>query len=495
MVAARVLVIDLNNFARYPTIPIGYIASILRSAGCDVEVFSPLSAGVKGVVREKPLRRWSLLEANLRMRSAFSISPLTRVLRRSLARLAGSQLLRRIDRIHRRIIDRLDRGRFDCVLISTYLMYRNLCERIAGSCKERGVPVIIGGPYFVQAEVARCWLPMSGVAAIAASEVELRLPAIVEGLVDRSSLGSQPGLWMTDDEGHLIGGPTAPLTDLDRLPFPDYSDFPWQLYPNRIIPIISGRGCGWGVCKFCSDVTSTAGRSFRSRSPGKVLEEIGYQSARHDARLFVLTDLKLNSEPVMWESIIGGFRTACQEGRWICSMHMGKGPGVVPTGAEWEAARASGLVRITTGLESGSQRVLDLMSKGTSLERVSSAIRGASDAGISVRATMIVGYPGEEEGDVRESARFLRDHFHAIDRVLVNRFQVMTGTPMEREILKYPNGIKVLKSSHEIALLEHTNEQYRSKAYRRSVYDLLAAAHQINAKSLKPAAKDFLGVM
>jgi radical SAM superfamily enzyme YgiQ (UPF0313 family) len=73
--------------------------------------------------------------------------------------------------------------------------------------------------------------------------------------------------------------------DLDQLPFPDYSDFPWQSYPNRIIPMISGRGCGWGVCKFCSDVTSTAGRSYRSRSPGNVREEIRYQADRYQASI------------------------------------------------------------------------------------------------------------------------------------------------------------------------------------------------------------------
>src|SRR6187431_2486734 len=48
----RTLVVDLNNFARYPTIAVGYLVSALRKAGHEVNVFSPLAHGVPGVYRE-----------------------------------------------------------------------------------------------------------------------------------------------------------------------------------------------------------------------------------------------------------------------------------------------------------------------------------------------------------------------------------------------------------------------------------------------------------
>ena len=113
------------------------------------------------------------------------------------------------------------------------------------------------------------------------------------------------------------------LTDLDRLPFPDYSQFPWSKYPNTIVPIITGRGCGWGVCTFCSDVTSTAGRTFRSRSPENVLAELSYQNRRHGAKLFVFTDLKLNSDLNVWRALGREFQTAVPGARWIGAVHVG----------------------------------------------------------------------------------------------------------------------------------------------------------------------------
>jgi hypothetical protein len=54
----RILVVDLNNFARYPTIAVGYLASILRGGGEHVTVFSPLAYGVPGVPREMRETTW-----------------------------------------------------------------------------------------------------------------------------------------------------------------------------------------------------------------------------------------------------------------------------------------------------------------------------------------------------------------------------------------------------------------------------------------------------
>ena len=46
MSAPRVLLVDLNNFARYPSVAIGYLSAILKKGGYAVEVFAPLSTGL-----------------------------------------------------------------------------------------------------------------------------------------------------------------------------------------------------------------------------------------------------------------------------------------------------------------------------------------------------------------------------------------------------------------------------------------------------------------
>ena len=62
----RVLIVDLNNFARYPTLAVGLLTAILRQHSFNVTVFSPLSTGITGVQREPRPRPWGPLTEQLR---------------------------------------------------------------------------------------------------------------------------------------------------------------------------------------------------------------------------------------------------------------------------------------------------------------------------------------------------------------------------------------------------------------------------------------------
>jgi hypothetical protein len=54
----RALVIDLNNFSRYPTLPVGLLVAVLRSSGIEVDVLSPLARGVQGYPRLTRATPW-----------------------------------------------------------------------------------------------------------------------------------------------------------------------------------------------------------------------------------------------------------------------------------------------------------------------------------------------------------------------------------------------------------------------------------------------------
>ena len=71
----RVLIVDLNNFARYPTVAVGYLVAVLRQAGMHVDVLSPLGHGISGVARESRPRPWHRLEQQLRYATAVSRTP------------------------------------------------------------------------------------------------------------------------------------------------------------------------------------------------------------------------------------------------------------------------------------------------------------------------------------------------------------------------------------------------------------------------------------
>jgi hypothetical protein len=137
-------------------------------------------------------------------------------------------------------------------------------------------------------EVAGEWLDIPGLTAIAGAEVDLTLPEIVATIVHGGDLAQHRGMFLPDGRR----GPVAPpLQRLERLPVPDFDDFPWDRYPGRVIPIMTGRGCSWGRCQFCSDVVTANGRGFRSRP----LDELSEQSRRYNSRDVIFLGIKLNS--------------------------------------------------------------------------------------------------------------------------------------------------------------------------------------------------------
>lgn len=489
---AKVLIVDLNNFSMYPTIAVGYLVSALRTSGHEVSVFSPLSLGINGVVREPKQKPWSLLKEKAKFSTALSSSKIVKGFRNKLKEWNSPDLSHEIERISQEF-EAVLKQEHDVVLVSTYLMYFPLCEKIGEICSKNKVPLLIGGPYFSQHDVAKYWMGIKGLTALVGGEVELQINDIIQRIIEKKELNGISGIW--DSNG---GTTAAPLRNLNDIPFPDYTDFPWQKYPNKIIPLISGRGCGWGKCTFCSDITSSAGRTFRQRSVGNVTDELRHQSEKHDAKMFVFTDLKLNSDTEFWNGLISKFQSAVPNASWIASVHIGNGTGEFLDQEKLDKARAAGAVRLTTGLESGSQRILDKMNKGTQKNNVSSFLKSATQAGISVRTTMILGYPGETADDVLETCDFVTEHQDSIERISLNRFQIMTGTIVDKAIRTNPEeyqDLGELNHDHRMAQTQHQFGHEKGKAYKKAVFKLLEAVHAVNKKDLMPSARAFEGVM
>ena len=489
---ARVLLVDLNNFSRFPTLPVGLMAAVLRREGHEVEVLSPFAVGVPGLPRAARAKPWGYWDERLRWWSATTPSRSVRNLRRAIGRMRPHQRGARSERMLGAFEAALDR-RPAIVLISSYLMYHEAIERLCARALARGIPVVLGGPAFHEEETRRGWLAIPGLTGVFAGEAEgslqALLSAVLEGAPDPPGF-SRPGL--------PDGGLAEPLADLDALPFPDYADFPWDRYPNRIVSMLTARGCGWGVCKFCSDVVTVSGRTYRSRSLDDVLGELAHHRERHATSLFCFSDLKLNSDLALWRGLHERFAAVVPDAKWTCAVHVGprEDEGLRPE--DLRAARAAGLVRITTGLESGSRRLLDSMRKGTAPERLEEFLAAAHAAGISTRMTAFTGYPGEEPTDVDATTRFLERSGRHIERVHLSRLLVQAGTPLEGDLRDgrlEGDGIEVLEERPLFAETGHVDRNVTDGHRKRSIARLLRAVHAINRRPVRDAARELEGAM
>lgn len=485
-----VVIVDLNNFSTFPTLAIGLLVAALRNAGLTVQLVSPLAHDVPAAERERAETAIDQIIRRLHQSTRPSLRRL-----RDLARSCRSYWQ---NRPHPRVIAEVGRaleGRPDALLISAYLQHYRTVVEIGKLAAAHGVPMMVGGPMFNQVETASVWRRVPGLVALIGAEADLIVPDIVNAVCGGGDLLGFAGVVLPDGRRSAAA---PPLRQLDRVPVPDFSDFPWDRYRMRVVPLMAGRGCQWNRCNFCSDIVSVSGRTFRSRSVETVLHEIREQARRHQTTNFLFLDLKLNSSPAMFRGIVEGIQSSVRGAEWIGTVHVDQRADNGLSRADLRAAVASGMRRVSFGLESGSQRMLDLMEKGCRVETNSQFIREAYEAGLSVRATMFKGYPGETAEDLEQTADFLNRHREWLDRVRFNDFSIQAGTPIYAAVTddpdQYPD-IMVRRLEHRDARALYIARHTTSPAYRRAKAAVSEAVFAINRRRLRSAARAFDGLM
>lgn len=488
--ALRVLMVDLNNFTTFPTLAIGLLVAGLRNEGHQVRVMCPLAHDVPAVEREYCETRWD----DLRRRAHLSTATPLKAMRD----LAAWLHRWRAERPHPRVLAEtrreLDR-KPDVLLLSAYLQHYNSVREIARMARERGIPVLLGGPMFNLPETAAIWARIDGINAVVGGEADLSISAMVRTLCTGGDLLRFPGVVLPDGRR---GSPAPPLRPLDDIPIPDFSDFPWDRYPHPVIPMMTGRGCQWDKCLFCSDVISANGRSFRTRSVETVLIEMQELSRRHGTANFVFLDLKLNSYPDMFRGLAEGVQRYVQGAEWVGTVHVDLRPDNGLSRHDLEAAVRGGMRRISFGLESGSQRMLDRMAKGTSVEANAAFIRDAHAAGLSIRCSMFRGFPGETAEDMAATADFLEAHAPYLDRIRFVDFKLGQGTPIHQAVLARSEVAARITAEHmdaRRARVTFFNPEGRDRAYRRAKARALETVFQINRRHLRETARQFDGIM
>jgi hypothetical protein len=220
------------------------------------------------------------------------------------------------------------------------------------------------------------------------------------------------------------------------------------------------------------------------------------QAHRHATANFLFLDLKLNSNPSLFRGIAEHARKVVPGAQWIGTVHVDLRPDNGLSREDLRAAAAGGMRRVSFGLESGSQRLLDLMKKGGSVEANSRFIREAYDAGISIRCTMFQGYPGEAADDLQRTARFLEDHQPYLDRVRFNDFSVLENTPIWHQVHAGSTpGMKIIAPQPTLGKVRYQNLGTQGREYRRANARLLQAVYSINRRRVRQEAQVFDGMM
>lgn len=231
------------------------------------------------------------------------------------------------------------------------------------------------------------------------------------------------------------------ISDLDLIPHPARHLLPIKSYGYDIgegsaTTIITSRGCAFS-CVFCSkDVWQ---RSMRFHSVDYVTEELKKIISEYGIRYFLFLDDAINLKR---DRILA-----------LCAK-------IKPLGIKWrcyaraelnakeviDAMKEAGCVEIGVGIESGSQKILDIVGKGSTVKKNTSFVRDCQEAGIAVNAFIMIGLPGETHETVEETKRWMEEL--RPDKFGFNIFMPYAGTPVCRNPQNYDLVIYDIPEEH-----------------------------------------------
>lgn len=266
-------------------------------------------------------------------------------------------------------------------------------------------------------------------------EGETALLGLLEYLGNQSQIEKVPNLFFKKNNEWLYNNNIS-VEKVQELPIPNYDGFPLDAYlaPQPILSVEPGRGCYYRKCTFCNQHSIHKGH-FNIRNIDSILDQIRVLKNKYKSNHFNLSNegipvrhlkklaLKLIEEEIniYWYA---GARLSDKLDLETC-----------------QTLYRSGCRKLLFGLESGNQRILDLMKKNVNIEDVPEIFRNCKNAGINIVTYLMIGFPTEEESEMDDTTNFIIKN---IPNVLPNGFvfyisvfQAMIDSPILNLLSQY----------------------------------------------------------
>lgn len=333
-------------------------------------------------------------------------------------------------------------------------------------------------------------------------EAEQTLAELVDALeAKKQDFLGIPGIAFKKSEAIIITVRRNVMKDLDSLPLPawDLVDLPayrdmWLEHAGYFsINIGTTRGCPF-KCNWCAK--PIYGNRYNARSPENVVKE-----------------LQLLKEKISFDHV------------WFCDDIFGLKPGWVAAFAELitrealcfhfkiqsradllvqedyvAALKKAGCSTVWMGAESGSQKILDAMDKGTTIGQIEKATRLLKEHGIRPSFFIQFGYLGETKQDIELTIKMISELMpHEIG---ISVSYPLPGTGFYEKVKEQLKAKANWTDSDELALMFHNtysstfykqlhryvHNNYRKQLALRNLYQLVKKPLGSNWDTLKKAA-------
>ncbi len=344
------------------------------------------------------------------------------------------------------------------------LRMRQAAFKMIGMARQHDCTVIVAGSD--ASDHAQAYLEQ-GADFVLIGEGEATLTELVDRLSGRSRqpFSEIPGLAYREENNRLVKTGRRPdLKDLDSLPFPAWDLVDVERYRHIWMEkhgyfsmnLATTRGCPFH-CNWCAK--PIWGQRYHTRSPENVVEEMRWLK-----RTYAPDHLWINDD------IFGLKAGWVKRFAELVEAHEARIPfkslnrvDLLLRPGEVEALKRAGCQIVWMGAESGSQKILDAMDKGTRVEQIYEASQRLHAAGIQVGFFLQFGYPGETLADIQRTLQMVGDC--EPDDIGVSVSYPLPGTPFYERVRAQLGVRQNWIDSEDLAMLYHG--PYSTDFYRQ----------------------------
>jgi anaerobic magnesium-protoporphyrin IX monomethyl ester cyclase len=243
---------------------------------------------------------------------------------------------------------------------------------------------------------------------------------VVAGEGERALLGLIRQIENGRATAKVVSAPS--IRDLDRIPYParhliDLKSYAYDIDGGRGTTLFTSRGCPY-ACAFCSKDVWPKGVRFNSSR--YVMDELKQIMDVYGLRHFLFLDDSLSLHR---KRVLELCRLMEPLGiKWRCYARTST------TEETLKAMKSAGCVEVGVGVESGSQKILDMVNKGETVEENTRFVEMCKKMGLTANVFIMIGLPGETYETVDETRRWM-------ERVRpqkfgFNMFMPYAGTPI-----------------------------------------------------------------
>ena len=243
-------------------------------------------------------------------------------------------------------------------------------------------------------------------------EADESFPAVLKARAEGRGAHGIRGVTTSAANGAAQASPAERVNEMDGLPTPDFAPFFEAFRASVVDGVLSptllmeaSRGCWWGErahCTFCG--LNGATMAYRSKSPDRVLGEIVEARAHYGVRVINMVDDILDM--TYFRSLLprlAAYRVDV-ELFWEIKANL--------THGQVRVLRDAGVMSVQPGIESFSDHVLKLMSKGTTAFRNIELLKWCKEYGVKPYWNLLYGFPGETAEDYDSTAALIEAIWH-----------------------------------------------------------------------------------